>query len=72
MSYLVRQAGGYALKFHTNACGRQATAVADAEATEFPSHEEAFTRATQTYGLHPQAIAIEPISKQTKEEGVTV
>jgi len=56
-SFLVRWRG-YAVFFHTNACGKNYSLVADAEATHFTSMTEAMMKA-KMWGLRQSDLKIE-------------
>lgn len=62
--FMVRMTGGYALRFHTNVCGKRYEAVADAEATIFSDEFEAREKAVD-HGLrmnHFNVDVVEPIT----------
>ena len=60
--FIVRLCGNYALKFHTNLCGRVYEAVADTEATPFDSEQDADERA-RNHGLRRGTFTIEPANQ---------
>lgn len=66
MKLIVKLAGKYPLKFHTNLCGHHYSAVTEAEATQFKTQQEA-TIMARSHGVGNYEITPTSDPKQPKQ-----